>query len=234
MTRTRAHPRPSAKPPEVDSGVDTRARLIDAAGEEFAGQGFAKATVRDICARAGANIAAVNYHFRDKETLYLETLRHAHRYSIEHYPHDGGLKPDASAKDKLRAFVRAFLAKMLDPARPGWHGRLISREMTEPTPALTLLIEEGVRPQFGALCAIVKKLAPSLKTDRVEASAASVIGQALHYHHCNSLIKRLYSERKDGFPFDLDFLTDHITDFSLAAFEGLEERSKTKRSGRSG
>ncbi|MBX3389620.1 MAG: CerR family C-terminal domain-containing protein [Phycisphaeraceae bacterium] len=218
MTRSRSQLSHGA----AESSPDTRARLIDAAGEEFAEHGFAKATVRDICARAGANIAAVNYHFRDKETLYLETLRYAHRYSIEHYPHDGGLTPDASPKDRLHAFVRAFLAKILDPDRPKWHGRLISREMTEPTPALNLLIEEGIRPQFGALCAIVKSLAPSLGGDEIEASAASVIGQALHYHHCNSMIKRLYSERKSGFPFDLEFLTDHITRFSLAAFSGLE------------
>lgn len=218
---------------ESQASLDTRARLIEAAGEEFAEHGFAKATVRDICARAAANIAAVNYHFRDKETLYLETLRHAHRYSIEHYPHHGGLAPDAPARDRLRVFVRAFLAKMLDADRPKWHGRLISREMTEPTPALTLIIEEGVRPQFAALCAIVRELAPSLKGEALEASAASVIGQALHYHHCNSMIKRLYAERKDGFPFDLEFLTDHITRFSLAAFEGIEraanEKSKNRR-----
>ncbi|MBL8875793.1 MAG: CerR family C-terminal domain-containing protein [Phycisphaerae bacterium] len=218
---------------DSEASPDTRARLIEAAGEEFAENGFAKATVRDICAKAAANIAAVNYHFRDKETLYLETLRHAHRYSIEHYPHHGGLASDAPAKDRLRAFVRAFLAKMLDADRPKWHGRLISREMTEPTPALTLIIEEGVRPQFAALCAIVHELAPSLKGESLEASAASVIGQALHYHHCNSMIKRLYTERKDGFPFDLEFLTDHITRFSLAAFESIEraagEKSKNRR-----
>lgn len=222
MTRTRSHP----KPLETESSLDTRARLIDAAGEEFAEHGFAKATVRDICARAGANIAAVNYHFRDKETLYLETLRHAHRYSITHYPHDGGLHADAPASDRLRAFVRAFLAKMLDAKRPRWHGRLISREMTEPTPAFSLLLEEGVRPQFGALCAIVRELAPSIKDVQIEAGAASVIGQALHYHHCNLMIKRLYAERKDGFPFDLEFLTDHITEFSLSAFEGLERKAR--------
>lgn len=226
MSRARPHLHPRSS--DTESSPDTRARLIDAAGEEFAESGFAKATVRDICSRAGANIAAVNYHFRDKETLYLETLRHAHRYSIRHYPHDGGLPAGAPAEDRLRAFVRAFLAKMLDPNRPKWHGRLISRELTEPTPALNLLIEEGIRPQFGALCAIVKSLAPSLAGDQIEASAASVIGQALHYHHCDSMIKRLYAERKSGFPFDLEFLTNHITSFSLAAFNGLEQAANRR------
>src|SRR5437016_3170156 len=54
---------------------DTRARLIEAAGAVFAEQGYRAATVRDICARAGANVAAINYHFRDKMGLYVEVVR---------------------------------------------------------------------------------------------------------------------------------------------------------------
>jgi len=55
----------------------TRARLLDAAAHVFAEHGFQAATIRDICTRAGANVAAVNYHFRDKAGLYLAVLRHS-------------------------------------------------------------------------------------------------------------------------------------------------------------
>src|SRR6185503_13527137 len=57
----------------------TRTRLIDAAGEMFAELGFHHTTVRKICQRAGANIAAVNYHFRDKTGLYTEVVRQSMR-----------------------------------------------------------------------------------------------------------------------------------------------------------
>ena len=50
----------------------TKARLLEAAGEEFAEKGFELARVRAICERAGANLAAINYHFGDKEQLYVE------------------------------------------------------------------------------------------------------------------------------------------------------------------
>jgi len=50
----------------------TRERLMEAAMVEFAQRGYAGATVADICARAEANVAAVNYHYGSKEKLYQE------------------------------------------------------------------------------------------------------------------------------------------------------------------
>ena len=52
----------------------TKKRLIEAAGSLFADKGFKETTVRDICEQAGANVAAVNYHFGDKEKLYGEVI----------------------------------------------------------------------------------------------------------------------------------------------------------------
>ncbi len=51
----------------TDTTHETRQRLIEAVGEVFAERGFRAATVRDICQRAQANVAAVNYYFGDKE-----------------------------------------------------------------------------------------------------------------------------------------------------------------------
>ena len=64
-------------PVQPRNPVDTRERLLHAAAEMFAEHGYRDARVRDICQRAGANIAAVNYHFGDKQRLYQEALHHA-------------------------------------------------------------------------------------------------------------------------------------------------------------
>ncbi len=54
--------------------LETRERLLEAAAELFAERGYNHVTVRDICRAAGANVAAVNYYFRDKLGLYREVL----------------------------------------------------------------------------------------------------------------------------------------------------------------
>ena len=63
--------------------LKTRQRVLEAAVEVFAEQGFRKTTVRDICKRAHANVAAINYHFRDKEGLYTAVLQYAHQCACE-------------------------------------------------------------------------------------------------------------------------------------------------------
>lgn len=48
---------------------DTVARILDAAESLFAERGFSETSLRTITARAGVNLAAVNYHFGSKKEL---------------------------------------------------------------------------------------------------------------------------------------------------------------------
>jgi AcrR family transcriptional regulator len=59
----------------TDLASGTEKRLLEATGAIFAEHGYRSATVRQICEKARANIAAVNYHFGDKEGLYRAVLR---------------------------------------------------------------------------------------------------------------------------------------------------------------
>jgi AcrR family transcriptional regulator len=43
----------------------TRRRILDAATRQFVVKGYKHVTIREICREARANVAAVNYHFRD-------------------------------------------------------------------------------------------------------------------------------------------------------------------------
>lgn len=200
---------------EVLEQTGTRERIIAAAGELFAANGFRGTTIRDICGQAGVNVAAVNYHFRDKESLYAEVLRSAHRHCSEQYPLDRDLSADASPTLRLEAYVRAFLHRLLDEGRPAWHGKLMALEMADPTQALDSLVDEGIRPMIGTLEEIVRAvLGPGAAQATVELCAGSVIGQCLHYKHAKPVIVRMGLWRFDT-PEAIAELTAHIVSFSL-------------------
>src|SRR5215470_3383713 len=90
--------------------ADTRRRLLEAAVEVFAQDGFRKATIQAICRRARANIAAAHYHFGDKERLYAAVFAYAERRAREETPPEE-LHGDGSAEARLRAQVSSFLRR---------------------------------------------------------------------------------------------------------------------------
>lgn len=211
----------SSKPaiPEAAAHAATRRQLLEAAAEVFAESGFRAATVRQICQRAGANIAAVNYHFGDKEELYKQVLKETCQTATKKYPADFGLPPKATPEQRLRAFVYAFLLRIFSAGPSARHGNLMAREMIEPTDALDALVKEEVRPMANALRSIVGDLlGPKADEETKRLCSMSVVSQVLFYKHCRPMITRLFPDMK----FDdagIEKLTAHITRFSLAAIK---------------
>jgi AcrR family transcriptional regulator len=196
---------------------ETRQRLLEAAGEVFAERGFRAATVRDICQRAKANIAAVNYHFGDKERLYTAVLQYAFGCALQRYPPLLGLDSQASPERRLRAFIHSFMLRCLGEGSPAWLGKLMAREMAEPTHALDILIDDAFRPLFELLMSLLwELLGPQAEATRVRLCADSILGQCLHYRHAYPVFVRF----DPALTFDLAQIqrwADHITEFSLAA-----------------
>jgi AcrR family transcriptional regulator len=207
----------------------TEARLVEAAGGIFAEFGYRAATVRQICEKAGANVAAVNYYFGDKEQLYLAVLHSVPDAHSEKYPANGRLRAGSAPEDRLRAYIESLLHRVFDPGRPGWHAKIIARELAEPTRALDSLLEEIARPLHRELAGIVRQLLGSAaKNDDVRFCALSIMGQCVYYHHARAVIARLYPEHKSGAD-DIVRLVNHITEFSLAGLKARAEKTSAKR-----
>ncbi|MGC9942318.1 MAG: CerR family C-terminal domain-containing protein [Verrucomicrobiota bacterium] len=198
----------------------TRRQLLEAAGEVFAEVGFRNATVREICQRAGANVAAINYHFGDKEALYVEVLRYAHGKALEKYPLLLDVGEDAPPEKKLYGFVHSLLLRIFEKGPTSWHGRLMSREMIEPTAALDSLIEERIRPMSSVLWKIIGEILDCPPTDeRVLHCAFSVVSQCVFYNHCRPAVGKLFPNLLPQDPVGIEVLARHITNFSLAAMK---------------
>jgi TetR/AcrR family transcriptional regulator, regulator of cefoperazone and chloramphenicol sensitivity len=227
MARSRSRTRraaPQAEAPEAAALAGrrgTRRRLLDAAGEVFAKHGFRAATVREICESAGANVAAIHYHFGDKAGLYSEMLREEHAATLERFPLAPSGGPAATPEERLAAFVSSFLRRIFDPGRPAWFGQLIMREMVEPTPALDALVAGSIRPQFELLRGIVRELlGPQASEEQVRWCASSVVGQCVFYHHCRPVITRLFPDQRYA-PRDIERLAEHIARLCVLGLAGL-------------
>src|SRR5947209_10253431 len=89
----------------------TKTRLLEAAGAEFAEKGFDVARIRSICQRAGANVAAVNYHFGDKEQLYIAAVLEAHRCGMANPPESA--QREGTPGERLRQYSHFFLSNVV-------------------------------------------------------------------------------------------------------------------------
>lgn len=207
--------------PTLATDSDTRAALLAAAAELFADQGFGATRVREIVARAKANLAAVNYHFGSKEGLYLAVLEHEAGRVIERYPitrpeHAG----DAAAA--LRDVVAGLLARFLSADASSYAPRLLIREMLNPTPALAQVVEHVTRPQFEQVFAVVATiLGPRVPPEQVRLCVFSVVGQCMFYLVARPVIDRLAPGAADSGR--RETLADNIAALSLA---GLQARRR--------
>lgn len=208
---------------EPTAQVEKRDALLDAACDIIASVGFKAATVRDICNRARANIAAVNYHFGDKESLYVEVLRHASAKARAKHP-ASLQQSDLPHEQLLQNFVTAYLQRLFDPSPDAWHAKLMSREMIEPTGALDAIVEESIRPEAALLNSIVSGLMGDGATpEDVRRCSLSVVSQCVFYYHCRPVLNRLYPDMKFE-PGAVGDIAAHITRFSIAAMQNYEAR----------
>jgi len=197
---------------------DTRQRLLDEASKAFAERGFRDTTVAEICRRAHANIAAVNYHFGSKEVLYREAWLNAHRRMLETFPPDGGMSPDAPAEQRLRGRIRSMLQRAL--SEDGLEFDIMSHEMATPTGLLGQVFQDTIQPLAEAMEKIVSDLLGGNGDERsVRLCVVCIIGP------CMQVMRRERLQRSQGQPpwFGADMLESMVRHLSTFALAGIRE-----------
>jgi AcrR family transcriptional regulator len=179
--------------PESAKDMSTRERLLKSACDLFAEKGFTKTTNKDICEKADANIAAVNYYFGSKENLYAEAWRKAFRDSMEAHPPDGGVPEDAPPEQRLRGRIRAMVHTIADEDNQAF--LIAHKEMANPTALLKDVKRECVEPLVRRMEEIVTELlGPQATEKHVRFCQASIGAQ------CFGILRHVRTERQSGGP----------------------------------
>jgi TetR/AcrR family transcriptional regulator, regulator of cefoperazone and chloramphenicol sensitivity len=159
--------------PASDKGERARTRLLMEALRIFAEKGYAKASTREICQAAGLNVAAIHYHFGDKEGLYRATLLGPILGMSQRLGDFDA--PTLTLAESLHRLLGPFTADGCSPMRgtqgaqgvqgtlpPGAPSledgmRLYLREMIEPTPVFAQTVAQHIGPVHGRIARLLAR-----------------------------------------------------------------------------
>lgn len=199
------------------SAEQTRERLLAAAREVFSQQGFQAATVREICRRAEANVAAVNYHFGGKDGLLAEALNFAPLKVLQ----QANAALDASPRLRLQAFIHDFMHMLLDEQEASPQCQIMARELADPTPALDQIVRDAIAPLHVYLGKLISEVAGRrLGSAERRRMVGSILGQCLYYRNSQPVLQRMHPKLRYDRR-EINAIAAHIAACSLAGIEQL-------------
>lgn len=215
----------SAATATTTSDADTRSRLLAAALAEFGRHDFGAVSVRTIVQDAGANIAAVSYHFGGKQGLYLATAeflaaelrgRLAPLLARAAESRDG-----AEAIALLRELIEGLLGILLSSGFGEHAAGFILREQARPTAAFDVLYERLMLPMQQVFQHLAVQIAGTNAGDqrRQILVTHALMGQILAYRVARTTVLRRLGQR-DFSKADRQDIAGLITELCIAALRG--------------
>ncbi|MBC2595403.1 TetR/AcrR family transcriptional regulator [Ruficoccus amylovorans] len=208
--------------PRREDGQETRTRIIHAAGEVFAQEGFRASSVRVICQRAGANLGSIRYYFGTKEALYRETIFGAYHDLTER----GSIKDEdysGPASLALLKFIRLFMVALLERRRNfPYLPTLMMRELAQPTSVFNDLVRELFLPLRQQLATIVRReMGPGANSARVEENTNRILLLCIQFALCRPILERFPGVIPKTRP-QIEALAESVHAFAL---HGLHEHT---------
>ena len=201
---------------------NTRERILAAAEILFARKGYRAVSIREIIQAAHCNLAAVNYHFGQKQNLYLEVFRsrwipRAKRVQAV-FRESLNKESSHSIEAIIRLLTDVFLQGPLTEEERHLHHQLMAREQAEPSEALELIIKEVMQPFFGEITGLLRPGLPeSVGDDALRLPLLSLFSQILYFCFAKAAVTRITGREYDAL--FKAHLSDHIVGFCLHGLE---------------
>ena len=200
--------------------IETKKKILDAAAMVFSKKGYHSTTIAEICQLARVNIASINYHFGDKESLYIETWKSAFQYAVEKHPPVGDVNKKAPVEMRLKRWIVSMLNRVTDPACVDID--IANIELTNSTGLLTEIINTTLEQAFRPLGDLIREiLGEAAKEEDIQLCIISIISQCT-----NPLFFKMRKE-KDFSPLthlniDLEKIAEHVIRFSFGGLERVK------------
>lgn len=216
LTAPRVTKRPSTA---RQDGLATRQQLLEAAGEVFAEHGYAKATSKEICERAQANIAAVNYHFGGKDGLYAAVLEEAHSRLVSLDVVAQTARSRIDPRLKLRMVLTRIVGEITRRDQAAWELRVLCRGLLSQSPLLDGLINNQIAPKAKFVRAIlgeIMQLPPEHPS--VSLSVLNVMGPCILMLIASRTLQQIVAPKLD---LNAASLVEHMVTYALAGMQAV-------------
>lgn len=158
-------------------------RLVEAAEKLFAEKGFEAVSVRDITKEAGANVAAVNYHFGSRDGLvlavigrYIMPVNQERLARLERAERDG-----AGVEDIIAAFVRPIVEQVgKSELSEKLYCQLLGRVFSEQAVSLPGELEQQTKTVVEKFTKVLAKALPGYPIDEVIWRLHFIVGGLIH------------------------------------------------------
>lgn len=212
-------------------GKQRREQILEVACFVFGEKGYHKATFSEMAKQGKFNGALISFHFRSKDDLYHAVWLKLSREVQDKWPIDGGLAEDAPGEERLRAHVRASIARHKDNQLRAFV-QIHNQERVNPTGLVNDELQALEKIYRTHMLAVITDLLGVGASDRdVRFCEMSVINQlSIVRPHVpdNSYENKERCRDTECSMTDIDQLTEHITQFSLGGIEAIRKKL-TKR-----
>jgi len=219
----------AVKPPH-----ETRTRILDVAEELFMQHGFEGTSMRVLTAKAGVNLAAVNYHFGSKDAL-IEALfrRRLDPMNAERINALDALEAEAKGKPVspealIRAFVRPGLSHLEDTKGGGRNFiRLLGRTYSEPNKPIRVLIGQLYAPAMERYKSALERALPQMPREELVWRMHFMFG-TLAYTLAATDTVQLIAGCKPEDRYDARLLEDRLSAFLAAGLQAPQKQNVRK------
>jgi AcrR family transcriptional regulator len=202
--------------------VVTKVRLLDAAETLFMEHGFEATSLRLITAAAGANLAAVNYHFGSKEELFQAVLtRRLDPMNQERVDLLTGFERQAApgpvpCEKILSAMLIPALRLARDPERGGNNFlRVLGRAYADPAPFIRQFLSDQYAVMIARFKAAFGRALPELPPRELSWRLHFIMG-ALSYTLAGTDVLKLIEELRPDEHANDERLLQRLAPFLLA------------------
>lgn len=134
--------------------MDTQENVLLSACEVFSLHGYHSATTAEICSKAGANIAAINYYYRGKKNIYMAVWE---KLSLDDKAQRASEIPArGSVRERLFALLRYNVMAVLTTGSANWFTKIVHRELSSPSPMHGELFNHYLEPMQNQFLAVIR------------------------------------------------------------------------------